>query len=362
MSVHRAGSNPPETPDLSLAEAREAKSLLETEARDGKVTTGEIKAAERRMVAKYGAEKGRAMLIRALGQDPAKIDFDAVDYLQGRIGSMDGHIDRYQQVLLEHLAGAKLLDANFDGKLDKDDLVFTRDASGKVDVKRIGQALRDRVLIGGAMVDAAHAMAEAQHEFGDLKANPKFWRAEGKELGTMHLKPGVKPSDALRDIFAHPDKYQFECATALVTLRYKAILELIGERDFDRICKDLKIGPWVQEDDAAKAWKVRGKGQDGKTPAADDVVKKDLKPGDYTYFKNWSVSIAGYNGGWQGENVIYLGKGKYYGHPFGIVSAKEIVDSLNEWRRTKGNVKSASLLDLRASVDPSILKQDKLPG
>jgi protein-glutamine gamma-glutamyltransferase len=176
----------------------------------------------------------------------------------------------------------------------------------------------------------------------------------------MHLKSGVRPSEALKDIFETPDKYAFECATALVALRYKAMMELIGEKDFDRIAGDLRIGPWDQENDAARLWKVRGEAADGsKIAASPETVKKDLKPGDYTYFKNWSVSLAGYKAGWQGENVIFLGDGMYYGHPFGVISGKEIVDYLNEHRRT-GNVKSASLLDLRATVDPSVLKHDKI--
>ncbi len=364
------GRAPPPSPEpvepapvrLTRAEAEEAGALLKAEARDGRITRSEIRKAEAQIARKYGPEKARAILVSALGQDPAKVDFEAVSYLQGRVGSMNGHIKRYQEVLLGHLEKSKLLDSNFDGKLDKDDLIFTKDAAGKVNVQRIGQALRDRVLIGSAMVDASHAMADARHEFGDLRANPKYFRTEGTTLGTMFLKRGAKPSEAIRDIFQNPQEYQFECATALVVLRYKAMLDLNGERDFDRVCKDLKIGPWVQENDAAAVWKIRGEGRSGKVASSPDVVKKDLKPGDYTYFKNWSVSLAGYNAGWQGENVISLGKGKYYGHPFGITTGEETVAYLNEHRRTTGTVKSASLLDLRASVDPRILKLDKNPG
>lgn len=364
-SIGRTGANAPtpELPDLGATEKREAAGLLRSQTADGKVTTTEIKEAERKVIAKYGETKGKAMLSIALGQNPTKIDFKAVDYLQGKIGAMEGHVDRYQQVLVEHLKGAKILDANFDGKLDANDLVFTKDAAGKVDVKKIGQALCDKVRIGGAMVDAAYAMNKAQHEFGDLKVNSKLWRAEGTELGIMHLRAGAKPADALRDIFAQPEKYQFECATAICVIRYKAILDLIGEKDFNRIMGDLKIGPWEQENDAAKAWSVRGKAQDGsKIAASEKDVKADLKPGDYTYFKNWSVSLSGWSGGWQGENVIYLGGGKYYGHPFGVTTGQAIVDHLNTNRQNRGNVKSASLMDLRASLDPSILKNDKNPG
>ena len=109
-------------------------------------------------------------------------------------------------------------------------------------------------------------------------------------------------------------------------------------------------------------WSVRGKAADGSKIAATEKDIKDLKPGDYSYFKNWSVSLAGWNGGWQGENVIFLGKGMYYGHPFGVVSGEHIVEYLNQNRTTRGNVKSASLMDVRASLDPAVLKLDKLKG
>jgi protein-glutamine gamma-glutamyltransferase len=355
-SIGRAGNSP----SLNRAETLEADKALDAAAADGKVTTSEIKAAERKLAAKYGEAKATQILLRALGQEAGKVDFKAVDWLQGRYGAMDGHVARYQDVLVEHLKGAKVLDANFDGKLDKNDLVFTKDASGKVNVEKIGQALCDKVRIGAAMVEAAYAMDAAKHDFdGTLKANPTFWKNPGGEMATMTLKPGKRASEAIRDIFANPDKYQFECATALVILRYKAMLELLGEKDFDRICKDLKVGPWDQEDHAAKTWKVEGKASDGSKVEAtkDDIAR--LKPGDYTYFKNWSVSLAGYNAGWQGENVIFLGKGMYYGHPFGVISGQEIVDYLNEHRNPRAK-REASLMDVRARIDPSILKEDKV--
>ena len=75
----------------------------------------------------------------------ALLAFKAVDYLQGKYGSMEGHVSRFQDVLAGHLKNAKILDANFDGKLDKNDLDFTKGANGKVNVEKIGAALRDKV-------------------------------------------------------------------------------------------------------------------------------------------------------------------------------------------------------------------------
>jgi len=356
-SIGRAGTNPP---DLSRAEKAEADIVLDAAAGDGKITTTELKDVERRLAAKHGQAKAEQILMRALKPEASKVDWKAVDWLQGKVGAMGGHVARTQEVLVEHLKGAKILDANFDGKLDKNDLVFTKDASGKVNTQKIGQALCDRVKIGAAMVDAAYAMAEAKHEFGGiLKANPKFWNNPGGEMATMTLKRGQSASAAIKDVFENPQQYQFECATALVLLRYKAIMELVGEKDFDRICKDLKVGPWDQEGHAEAAWKVEGKAGDGSKIAMSAEDAKKVKPGDYTYFKNWSVSLSGYNGGWQGENVISLGGDKYYGHPFGITTGKEIVAYLNQHRQPNAK-KEASLLDVRARLDPSILREDKI--
>ncbi|MFC1707569.1 hypothetical protein ACFL59_12270, partial [Planctomycetota bacterium] len=294
------------------------------------------------------------------------IDFKAIDYLQGHVGSMSGHVDRYQQVLLGHLKNAKLLDANFDGRLDKDDLIFVKDARGEVNVQKIGQALRDRVAIGAAMVDASYAMSEAEHRFGGLEFNLGAWQIEDEDeeydhgMGVMVPAPGIPPSVALRDIFNNPKLYQFECATALTIVRYKAILDLVGDKDFDRICPDLRVGPWEAEDHAKKTWKVSGQAARGNEVAADERGQAQVKPGEYTYFKNWDVSKSGFEGGWQGENVISLGEGLYYGHPFGVISGEDIVEYLNGHRKAD-SPRSASLLDIRARIDASILKHDRDP-
>ena len=42
------------------------------------------------------------------------------------------------------------------------------------------------------------------------------------------------------------------------------------------------------------------------------------------------------------------------------MSGEHIVEYLNQNRTTRGNVKSASLMDVRASLDPAVLKLDKL--
>ncbi|TNE51185.1 MAG: hypothetical protein EP343_03600 [Deltaproteobacteria bacterium] len=347
---------PSPSPDSEVDAAAQALHVSLTEG--GTIERSAIEEAEVQLAAQYGPEKAKDILIRALGQDPAKISFDAIDYLQGNIGSMDDHVDEYQDVLVDRLEGAKLLDANFDGKLDENDLIFRKGANGEVNVERIGKSLRDRVFIGAAMVDAAGEMAKAKHKFGDLEANPVVWEVDEDNPNTMYLNSEFEPSVALMDIFNNPELYSFECATAMVILRYRAMLEMIGEDDFNRICGDLRIGVWDQEDDAAAIWEVTGKSAKGEDVDMTEETQKEVLPGDYAYFKNWDVSEAAFKGGWQGENVIYLGKGKYYGHPFGITEGTKIIDYLNKHRKT-GSTRSASLLDLHARVHEDVLAYDK---
>lgn len=56
----------------------------------------------------------------------------------------------------------------------------------------------------------------------------------------------------------------------------------------------------------------------------------DYLPGDCRYFDNPDVSPL--NPELQGENVIDLGNGKYYGHGIGIKNPDKIIEFLNRYR------------------------------
>ena len=60
-----------------------------------------------------------------------------------------------------------------------------------------------------------------------------------------------KPSEALRDIFSNGKAYSFECATAMMVIYHKAILDHIGDEAFDRLFsepRNLKFFRWQVED------------------------------------------------------------------------------------------------------------------
>ena len=61
--------------------------------------------------------------------------------------------------------------------------------------------------------------------FRKSKCNRQFW--ERTRDGGFRMKPGVRASDAIRDIFQNGNKYATECATALLIIYYKRILLFI---------------------------------------------------------------------------------------------------------------------------------------
>lgn len=349
---------PPQVEDESaLAAATKALYSAETDGLSG----SELSGVRDQIAAKYGADTADQVMRDSLGLKLDKLDESGVDWVQRHLSSRDANIDRYQQALGTHLKDAKLIDANFDGKIDAKDKIWVKGADGKVDVRNIESALFDRVRIGGAMIGAAESMDQAKIKFALIKDhtfNDKYWEAEGG--GTFKLKPGVKPSEAFDDIFKNPSKYGFECATGLVVLQHKAMRDMLGAKDFDRVFSDLRLGPW----EAGAGYDQHVKFEGGSTEASPER-KADVKAGDYGYFKNWDVSDDARKRGWQGENVVYLGEVNgqrmFFGHPFGVASEKHIVDYLNG-ERNAGSTRSASYLDMRGTIQDSVLAEDKVQG
>jgi protein-glutamine gamma-glutamyltransferase len=280
-----------------------------------------------------------------------------VGWLQDKHGQMEGHVARYQTLLGDALKGAKLLDANFDGKLDSNDLIFKVGANGQIDVQKVGEALRDKVKIAAAVVGACEAANVAGNRFVDV--TPSGWKNElpaafftqGPGGSGGSLLPGVKPSDALNEIFKGGNKY--ECGTAMTIVYYKAILDLIGPQDFDRVCANMRIGPGYGTGMVPHYTEAGGS-----HTAADG---NPLAPGDRGYITNWDVSSAGRTAGWSGENVVYLGEGKYYGHPFGIETAEHMIEYMGN-HRNPGSTRPASHSTMLGSINASILAEDKVPG
>jgi protein-glutamine gamma-glutamyltransferase len=162
--------------------------------------------------------------------------------------------------------------------------------------------------------------------FRDSICNQAYW--DRTYEGGFRLKREAKPHEAIRDILKNSKLYGTECATAIVIVFYLGLVEVMPEGLFDRLFADIYLMDWKYLD---RDLGVRTYGG----------VKNSL-PGDCLYFINPDVNTE--TPEWQGENVIQLLNGYYYGHGIGITTANAIIRELNR-NRLPGSQNSAYLLD-----------------
>ncbi|WP_246072915.1 protein-glutamine gamma-glutamyltransferase [Paenibacillus dokdonensis] len=179
-----------------------------------------------------------------------------------------------------------------------------------------------------AIVEAAKALKRSGVQFETFEhshCNEQYWNLNNK--GGFELRENVTPAEGIRDIFVNGSLYGFECATAIVIVLYKGVLDSIQEKDFNRMFADLLLYDWHYDSDLRLIEK-HGAPQSF--------------PGDVLYFKNPDVNPAQIE--WQGENTIKLEEDLYYGHGIGIVSSQSIISKLNR-HRIPGSSTSAYLTD-----------------
>lgn len=182
--------------------------------------------------------------------------------------------------------------------------------------------------VRAAIMEAAMAMNNSEVSFSSFKksrCNEQYW--ERKENGAFLQRKDVRSSEAIRDIFQNGSLYAFECATAIIILLYKAVLDVIGDQKFDVLFNNLYLYSWNYDHDLRLITLHHGAEAFG---------------GDIQYFKNPDVNPEWIE--WQGENVIKMGAGLYYGHGMGIKTASEIINKLNRVR-IQGSTVSAYLMD-----------------
>ncbi len=190
------------------------------------------------------------------------------------------------------------------------------------------RAVEFEINVRAAIVHAAEKLYDSYFSFAVFKksrCNPIFW--ERTEVGGFRIKPGVSPYLGIKDILKNSILYATECATAIVIVFYLALTEILPEELFNELFANLYLMDWKYLD---KDLGVRTN------------RNIDALPGDCQYFKNPDVNPD--TPQWQGENVIKLINGKYYGHGIGIRTAEGIIRALNQQRRPQAT-ESAFLTD-----------------
>ncbi|MCC8122761.1 MAG: protein-glutamine gamma-glutamyltransferase [Oscillospiraceae bacterium] len=169
------------------------------------------------------------------------------------------------------------------------------------------------------IVNAAYALNDSRLNFSDFhnaRCNPRYWDRTAN--GGFSLKRGADSAAAINDIFINGGRYATECATAMMVVYYKALLAVYGAKLFNATFPQIYLMNWIIREPLLY--------QVGLPEKVEDMLL-----GDRGYFMNYDVNPQ--TPQWQGENVIVLPNGLYYGHGIGITTADEIIASLNENRR-----------------------------
>jgi protein-glutamine gamma-glutamyltransferase len=188
------------------------------------------------------------------------------------------------------------------------------------------------------IVDSAQQLSKSDVKFATFygsRCNEHYWKLTNE--GGFLLKPNIKPSEAILDIFTNSKAYAFECATAMVIVLLRAALGLLGEARFNPIYQTIYLWDWHHQDHL---------------PLVIEPIHGNGVPGDIIYFKNPQVNPR--MGWWQGENAIVLPNNHYYGHGVGIQTSEDVINILNKYRRP-GASESAYLLHRATRVDISQL-------
>ena len=150
--------------------------------------------------------------------------------------------------------------------------------------------------------------------FAKSTCNPWYWTRTPK--GAFVLRDNVTSAEGIRDIYRNGSLYAFECATAMVIVLYRAILETVGDPIFNQRFSNLTLYDWNYDKDLF-------------LQRIDPL--KGVLPGDIIYFENPDVSPE--TPWWIGENTVKMDNRYYFGHGIGIVPSEQIIAALNRNRR-----------------------------
>lgn len=190
--------------------------------------------------------------------------------------------------------------------------------------------LRFELRLRKETVNSAEALNVSGLAFSDFhksKCNPAYW--DRTQNGGFRLKEGADSAKAIDDIYSNGSKYATECATAMVIVYYKALLDIFKYDAFNKLFQKIFLMNWRSIDPLLKDIGILHK-------------VEDFLYGDRGYFKNPDVNPK--TPQWQGENVIILPDELYYGHGIGIKTAEGMIRSLNA-NRKKDAARSAYFLD-----------------
>jgi len=257
---------------------------------------------------------------------------------------------------------AKIVDKGVLGVLDKKDRLV-REEGGRTINSVVGAKRSEEIAFRARVVTAAKGLAASGASFAGSanadRVNKDLWTMGfGGRMQVRKFLPNGelgKPSDALKDIFSNGHTYGFECATAMMVIYHKAILDHVGDDAFNEMFtepKNLAFFRWsIEDDDFLDVKKLVHK----PTP---------LTPGSHYYYTNPDASPE--NSAFGGENVLYLGEGQFYAHGIigssgtYLVTEQDIMDTLSALRRA-GSTTKPSRVAMAMWLDGYALSKKAFP-
>jgi protein-glutamine gamma-glutamyltransferase len=171
--------------------------------------------------------------------------------------------------------------------------------------------------------------------FENARCNPAYWTLTS--AGGFLLRPDVRSSDAILDIYRNGSLYGFECATAIIIIYYHAILKSIGRQRFDANFQNIYLYSW----------------HTGRDLEIQYIYSNHILPGDVVYFNN--PEFHPYASWYRGLNAVVLNDGTFFGHGFSIRPAEEIIELFNT-QRSPGSTQSAYLENLITRISPATMQ------
>lgn len=219
------------------------------------------------------------------------------------------------------------------------------------ETRDIHRVFEESIRAGAEKLNAVGFANTEKEEQEGRKYDKRYWKYNHKKE-TFTLKEGKAPSSAIASPFLQSGKWDLDCAEYTVFCRYYALLKTLGVPEFDKAFQDkaividstegtgLKSPLFLDRDSKEEAFviesSVGGKYQSSlapKTPQEEDRLLANVPIG---WRVMWTDLKAHKDDDFKNENALKVGNDLYAAHPFGIMTAQALRESIAEPQITPG--------------------------
>jgi len=196
-----------------------------------------------RELGKSGATTAEQQEIRKtiVPQSDARVGSDVIPELKANNGLSKAQNDA-AKVTLDSLGmkDAVVIDSNKNGRIDAEDRVISKNASGQASSQKMVAADEVNAAAGANAIVESHAK-NGKPEFMPNKPKAewfpqKHWDYDDKTQN-WKLKPGVSASEAMQYYRDHPKEFGGDCGAMKQMTAQSSLMEQLGPKDYDALAK-----------------------------------------------------------------------------------------------------------------------------